>query len=146
MAIVSRTTPAGNARKKYLHTRGACCHTNKPVTGLNEAATTLGDVLYKIEGAKLKQKAGRRAVRERTQRYLEAEHDFQLWRGETAFGKPQRMTGQEAYEKNRRYEKLFFANKDPSARLFRLMPVGSKPIAKGTTYNDYRKYKFTQSV
>lgn len=54
-----------------------------------------------------------------------AEHVFQLFRGEQKFGKPQTMTGREAVLKNRAYEKKFMSDydKDKNARMWRLKIV-----------------------
>lgn len=71
--------------------------------------------------------------------YLAATHNFQLWRGESAFGAPKEMTGQEAVNANRKYEQMFFEDRRSNARLWRWLKVGVKPVPKGTTVGEYMK-------
>lgn len=50
--------------------------------------------------------------------YLEATHSYQLKHGNIPFGKPVKMTGREATEKNRDFDTKFFNDKTTGARLW----------------------------
>jgi hypothetical protein len=57
--------------------------------------------------------------------YLVAEHEYQLFRGDTPFGKPKTMLGSEAREENKRLEDKYWADLSTKegARLWRWRTV-----------------------
>lgn len=140
MAYRSRTTPSGKVRVKQIHTQGTIRQrcSKKPVSGLNEDIKTVEDVIFEINTRKTKHKNIKKRRIADAMEYLEKVQEFQLWRGETAFGKPKTMSGREARDLNKGFESKFFESKDPQARLWRWMVVGTKPVTRGTTLNEYR--------
>ena len=103
---------------------------NKPVTGLLEGTYTIGDLAFEIDTEKRAKKNRRKIRSDEIKEYFSTTFEFQLWRGDTAFGRPKSMTGEEAWKLNREYELKFLNDKSPNSRLWRWHKVGSKPRAK----------------
>jgi hypothetical protein len=144
MAIKTTITANGKKRRCGIRTVGAIQigHTSKPVAGLNEAAKTPQDLIYNRNTRKAMARNARIARREARQAYFDATHEYQLWYGETPFGKPRSMTGREAYDKNQALEMKFYKDKNPDAHLWRWHKVGTPRIRKGMTSDQHRKEVF----
>lgn len=90
---------------------------------------------------------GRRAeTKSRTEEYMNSKHMYQLWRGDTKFGAPKEMTGQERHEVNKKLEMKFFNDKSPNARLWRWQTLDYRPLPKGTTVAEGRAQIRARSI
>lgn len=150
MSFRSYRTPKGNLRVKRVHTIGAFTGGRsiaKPCfASLNVDVVTPSDVASYQQRAEERKKARKAADKAKALDYLKSSHEFQLWRGETAFGKPKVMTGREVRDLNRDFERKFMDSKDPNARLWAWRRVGIKPMPRGTTEEQRRQYLFDRSV
>jgi hypothetical protein len=150
MSFRSYRTPKGNLRVKRVHVSGAFIGGRsfaKPCCGsLNVDAFTPNDIVSMQERTKERRKARSEDQKKRAREYLNKEQEFQLWRGDTPFGKPKTMSGREARDLNRGFEAKFMDTTDPKARLWCWRMVGRKPMPTGTTVAGRRQYLFDRSV
>lgn len=149
MAVKTTLYSSGHKRRRGISTSGTIsvhCK-NKPVTGMNEGCTTAGDVVFKLETRRLSREARRIKDNAERKAYLDASHEYLLRRGDDVFGAPKTMTGREALQLNRTYEKKFMNDKSPTARLWRwYVNTGRPQLRKGTTLAEYRRAKFESSL
>ncbi len=88
-------------------------------TGFNRhSRSTMQTLVLDVNLAKRLGKARREQQREEARAYLDGTHTFQLLRGDTPFGAPKEMTGREAKALNTKFERKFFNDKSPNARLW----------------------------
>lgn len=143
MAFLINVVHKGKKRRPRI-TRTAGVSSSQSQRGLMGSyvpRSTAGDAALLVEVKKAVRKEKKKAKTEQVRAFMQAEHEYQLWRGDHPFGKPQIMTGQAAYDANRKFDKKFFDDKNPDARLWCWMLVGTKPLPKGTTLSQYRQQK-----
>lgn len=148
MTVITTKTASGTKRRRGLITRCALTIGKRHclVAGLNEGVSTLQDHVFAINTKKMSDKAKRLDKKEKVKAYFASVFEFQLWYGDTAFGKPQKMTGKEAYEKNKALEDKFFKDKNPDARLWRWHQVGVPRVTKGMTAKEHYALRVAHSA
>lgn len=77
----------------------------------------------------------------RQREYLDAVHDFELYRGDTTFGRKKTMTGHEAAADNRRFEDFFFKTKRADARMLHWKLADNDPYVVARREQAARKRK-----
>jgi hypothetical protein len=142
MAIKTTHYPSGKTRRCGIVTKGAIGTHRHLVGGLNECKPTLGDHVFNMDTHKTIRKNITQAKRDKYNAFLETTCIWQLWYGDSPFGKPRSMTGQEVMEKNKALELKFLHDKTPDVRMWRWHKEGALRITKGMTANEFSALKF----